>query len=323
MRFEKLLIIGKVPPPIGGVTIHTSRLLDYLDFKKLEYNFYDNSNFNIITFLYSICKAKIAHIHLNNPFFLFIFSLLCRIFNTYSIITIHGNIFHYSKILSFFEWLSIKISNKVILLNEYSYVIAIKINSNSLLMSAFIPPIRTIPLESDLQKKIEDVKTHTSFVFCTNAYSLAYDKYGKEIYGIFELIDFFLKNKHLALIISDPNGEYYNNILAKGVKVTNNIKFLLGNHSFVEVVKASDCVIRNTITDGDSLSVKEALYFGKKVIATNCVDRPDGVIVYGVNTPLKLNNAIDLSINSNKDSFTIKPKNVAIELVKLYKNLNA
>jgi glycosyltransferase involved in cell wall biosynthesis len=323
MRLKKLLIIGKIPPPIGGVTIHTSRLLDHLDFEKIEHNFYDNYSFNISTFIYSIWKAKIAHIHLDNPFFLFIFSLLCRILNTYSIITIHGKIFRYRKIFSFFEWLSIRFSNKVILLNDYSFEIAIKINSNSMRMSAFIPPIQTIPLDPDLQKKIQEVKAYTSFVFCTNAYSLAYDKNGKEIYGIFELIDFFLKNNHLALVISDPKGDYYTNFLNKGVKVSDNIKFLLGNHPFVEVVKVSDCVIRNTTTDGDSLSVNEALYFGKKVIATNCVNRPEGVIVYGANIPLKLNDAINLSINSNNDSSIKKPKNAAIELVKLYNNLNA
>ena len=48
-------------------------------------------------------------------------------------------------------------------------------------------------------------------------------------------------------------------------------------HPFVEILKVSDCLIRNTTTDGDSLSIKEALYFGKKVLASNCVSRPEEV----------------------------------------------
>ena len=322
MRKRKLLIVGKIPPPIGGVTIHTSRLLDYLHTEKVEYDFYDNRSFNIITFLYAIWKAKIAHIHLDNPFYMFVFTLFCRIFNTYSIITIHGKIYRYRTFLSFFEWLAIWSSKKVILLNQYSFDIAVRINSNSVCMSAFIPPIHSKLLDSALQKKIQEVKKITSFLFCTNAYSLTYDRNGDEVYGIFELVDFFLKNTNLALVVSDPKGEYYNNYLNKGELITDNIKFLLGNHSFVEVIKVSDCVIRNTSSDGDSLSVNEALYFGKKVIATNCIDRPDGVLVYGDNIPLKLSDAINLSIKSNKDWSINEPKNAAIDLVKLYMELN-
>jgi glycosyltransferase involved in cell wall biosynthesis len=189
-------------------------------------------------------------------------------------------------------------------------------------MSAFIPPIKKVLLQSDLLNKIQEAKQNASFLFCTNAYSLTYDKNGKEIYGIFELVDFFLNNKHLALVISDPNGEYYTSLLDKGVIVTDNIKFLLGNHPFVEVIKLSDCVIRNTTTDGDSISVNEALYFGKTVIATNCVNRPEGVIVYGANIYSELTNAINLSINCKKESFIKKPVNAAIELVTLYNNVN-
>lgn len=38
-------------------------------------------------------------------------------------------------------------------------------------------------------------------------------------------------------------------------------------------------MIRFTTTDGDSLSVKEALLAGKSVIATDVVDRPEQVIL--------------------------------------------
>ena len=63
-------------------------------------------------------------------------------------------------------------------------------------------------------------------------------------------------------------------------------------------------------------------FFEKKVIATNCVDRPEGVIVYGENTDKNLTSAINSIINSVKVNSIYKPENVAINLVKIYTNSN-
>jgi glycosyltransferase involved in cell wall biosynthesis len=315
---SKILIIGKIPPPIGGVTIHTSRLLDYLNRERIEYTFYNNLNFNLLTFVYSIWKANKAHIHIRNPFFLFVFTLLCRTLNTYSIITIHGNIYSYNKIMSFFESLAVRISNKVILLNNSSYEIALKLNSKAVLMSAFITPIIVERLKMDIINKINDAKLNSKMVFCTNAYSLTYDKNGNEIYGITELVDYFNDKDYIFLFISDPKGIYYDYFLEKKVKINKNIKFIVGSHPFIEVIKSTDCFIRNTTTDGDSISINEALYFDKKVIATNCVNRPKTVIIYGHKTDLTLADAIDVVLKSKCEPTKNKPKNAAVELVKLY-----
>ena len=36
MKKNKLLIIGKIPPPMGGVTIHVSRIIDKLNTEKAD-----------------------------------------------------------------------------------------------------------------------------------------------------------------------------------------------------------------------------------------------------------------------------------------------
>jgi glycosyltransferase involved in cell wall biosynthesis len=316
----KILIIGKVPPPIGGVSIHTSRLIEHLNLENIDYVFYNNNNFNLFSFLKVILFSKKAHIHLNNPFFLFSFVLICRLFNTYSLITIHGNIASYGKITTFFEKLAIRISNLPIVLNQRSYSIAIKINSNSKLMSAFIPPIITEILEDRLQLKIDSIKATADYIFCTNAHSLVYDKNGNEIYGIFPLINYFNHNPKIGLILSDPKGEYQNFFISNNSIVNDNIIILNKNHSFFEVIKQSDCFIRNTTTDGDSLSINEALYLGRKVIATSCVNRSEGVLVFGDKTDLNLASAIDAALYCKIASSEKKPINAAFELVKLYNN---
>lgn len=321
MKTNNLLIIGKIPPPIGGVTIHTLRLIDNLKSKKIDFIFYNNFNFNVITLIKAVYISRKAHVHLNNPFFLFVFVLICRLLNTYSIITIHGNVLSYGKIMSIFEKLAIRISNLPIVLNQNSYFISSKINSNTKLMSAFIPPIKTEILEYKLQIKINLVKQKTDFVYCTNAYSLVYDKKGNETYGIIPLVKFYNHHPNLGLIISDPKGEYLNYFQLNNIFLNENIAILNKNHSFFEVIKQTDCLIRNTSVDGDSLSINEALYCGKPVLASDCVSRPKGVSIYGKSNSISIENAI-FQIREFKTSLNEKkPSNSALELIEIYNKI--
>jgi glycosyltransferase involved in cell wall biosynthesis len=318
-----ILILGKIPPPIGGVTIHTSRLLDLCDKENFEYTFYDLSNFEIRTFIRVIRRSKIAHIHANNPLLLFLFSFACFIYNTYSILTIHGNINSYNTIMSLFEVLAISFVKKPILLNSFSLKKAKKFNKNSIMISSFIPPLLNEGISRNHLSKIVSIKQKANYVFCTNASDLVYDKFGNEVYGILPLIDFFNNNPNLGLLISDPKSSYKNYIHNNNIAVNPNIILLTGKHSFFEIIKKSNCVIRNTSKDGDSLSIKEALYLNIPVIATNCVDRPKGVELIEYGSQQSLSNGITNLLNNfsknRKNEYYVE--NGGIELIKMYTDL--
>lgn len=318
-----ILILGKIPPPIGGVTIHTSRLLDMCDQENIEYTFYDLKNFEIREFIRVINKSKVAHIHANNPLLLFLFTITCFLCNTYSILTIHGNINSYNSLMSIFEMLAVSFVKKPILLNNYSLNKAKKYNKNSCIISSFIPPLHNEDISSNLLSSLVQVKQKTDFLFCTNAYDLVYDKFNNEVYGILPLIDYFNNNPNLSLIISDPKSSYINYIRNKNIAVNPNILLLTGKHSFFEIIKKSNCVIRNTSKDGDSLSIKESLYLGVPVIATNCVDRPKGVelIEYGNQESLSIGINNILNIVSKERSNVYYVENGGIELIKMYTKL--
>lgn len=53
-----------------------------------------------------------------------------------------------------------------------------------------------------------------------------------------------------------------------------------------------DVFVRNTSTDGDSISVREALYLGLKALCTDVVDRPNGVILFKYNDEQSLKRAL-------------------------------
>ena len=75
-----LLLIGTLPMPIGGVSIHTERLLLFLKKNNFNHCFYDYKKSSLKRGVKFFFKSKLIHIHANNQLFLFLISLLCFIF---------------------------------------------------------------------------------------------------------------------------------------------------------------------------------------------------------------------------------------------------
>lgn len=287
------IIFGKTPPPIGGVRIHVKRLVCSL--QEADYNFsFVSLNPRALAKSYKILlAAKFIHVHTSNVYVRFSFALLCKILKTKLITTYHGNLKRFSPIPNLIDTISLKMTNCPIVLNEYSLGIAKKINRRASLIPAFIPPGNheiQKPLPKSISNKLENFDYKNCF--CTNAYAVNFDKNGCEIYGIIDLVTIFQKHNQLGLIISDPSGAYKKYFSQNKIQLSENILIIAEPHSFLPILKFSNCFIRATSTDGDSLSIKEALYFDKKVIASDCVSRPTSCITYTANSIDALENAI-------------------------------
>jgi hypothetical protein len=110
--------------------------------------------------------------------------------------------------------------------------------------------------------------------FCTNAWDLTFDRYGREIYGISELVSRFADYPEYLLLVSDPSGNYRSYIERCFLHIPENIFFINRLHDFRSVLLLSDAFIRNTTTDGVSLSIHEARESGVAVIASDAAERP-------------------------------------------------
>lgn len=209
----------------------------------------------------------------------FTIALLGKLSGKKVILTVHGNLGRFSRFKNFFDNLSLKLATIPLVINNDSLQRGEKLNRKMVLISAFIPPIQREILNEALKNKISFLRNVYSIVFCTNAYNMSYDSNGSEIYQIIMLIRIFREVKQKALIISDPSGAYKEYVIKTKEEINDNILFISCIHSFFEVLKLSDVLLRITSTDGDSLSVKEAIYLGKNIIATNVVERPEGVLV--------------------------------------------
>jgi hypothetical protein len=122
-------------------------------------------------------------------------------------------------------------------------------------------------------------------------YGASFAKYcGKDLYGFYFSIYAFSKlvnqfpNIGLLLIIPDKvNNLEIEKLLEviKSLKLNN--KVLVFNDPIInmsQLYKKINIYLRPTLTDGDSLAVREALSFGKIVIASDASYRPEGCIIY-------------------------------------------
>ena len=151
----KILLISKIPPPIGGVTIHVKRLVqklqergdfdvDVLDYSRLQ---------KPLKFTGKILNAKLVHIHLSNKLFRFLLVLLLKMVNKKIVVTFHGK-YDFQNIL---DRIALSTSTFSIVLNEFTYVNAVKFSSKVKLIGAFIPPVEkdVIALDTKIEGNIQ------------------------------------------------------------------------------------------------------------------------------------------------------------------------
>lgn len=317
---KDILIIGTIPPPLGGVTIHVQRLLSGLNNQNdLKFDFLDYKRTSIFKIISKFVGYKVIHIHISNPFIRFIFSIIAKLLFCKVILTFHGNLGRHSDFKNWIDRMTIRIIDCPIILNEESLVISQNINKNSIKLSAFLPPQSIEILTEDYLNIVEDLKRNFGYVFAMNCSNYTLDNNGNDVYQVENIINCFKDIKNASIVISDPKDVYrprFEEIIRKDN--ISNVKFLSKPHSFFALLNMVDCFLRYTTTDGDSLSIHEALYQNTPVIATNIVTRPQGVIEINLSKD-KLKKYI-----ANPELIELKEyktTNVLEELVKIYNKL--
>lgn len=277
---SKILIIGKIPPPIGGVTIHVSRLLDALSEAGVSYKFIPLTTFSVPKILFSLPFYKAFHLHTNSVKFQILIVWWGNLFRRKSIVTIHGDLAGLNNQVFSNRLKLLKMASIPIVLNQKSFLIAKERNRNVQLVSSFIFPRKQTAINDRLRAIVSCFRSRYKFIYATNAYGMSFDGSNQEIYGIIDLISVFKDKPEYGLIISDPSSQYKQYIDQSQLYLTNNILLISEEHSYFEILKCVDASIRNTSTDGDSLSVKESLVLKKLTFATDIVSRPSGIITY-------------------------------------------
>lgn len=320
----------------GGISIHIKRLekllnesftLQIIDESRLSD--YDGGCFNLrnkqfLKYLKILFKTDIIHIHTSIPLLRLFHAIVGRLLFKKVIITIHSLSTIKNNAIFILVKFTLFFANKVILVSE-------EINSKfrykkAIILPAFIPPDLNnepdLPIEIlTLFKNIGNKK-----IIVSNAYRINLHN-GFDLYGIDLLINVarnLKKNNENILIVfiittleinKNVYDSYIDTINSEGL--TEYIKLFPFSISFVKLIEYSDLVVRATNTDGDAITIREALYLGKPVIASDVVKRPNGTILFR-------NRDSDNLYEKIIDTLKINPKNIKnkkINYLEVYKSI--
>jgi glycosyltransferase involved in cell wall biosynthesis len=343
---KKIEIWSSYPPPFGGVSIHSMRLFNIL---KNKYNIvfknfngekdspkngiYKVSNQFLEILKHLFIGNRIIHLHSNR---ILVWMFICFYPRSSKIIvTLHNQ--NLRKKLSFVKYIIIKLFfkkvKKIILNNdEFAYYLVKKFKIDSekvIILPAFIEPLpeesEPLPFEIDTFFKKNEI-TISSF-----AWKL-YKVDNKDVYGIDHIIDAFAllkKNKKsIGLLLIIPiieDQDHYNNLLAKIDEYDLKGSILIYNkpvRNGFDVWKESNLFIRATMTDIEGISIKEAMSYNTPVIATNVVERPEGVSLYSYGDTKELSKLMEENIQMDGSSLqNISIKNRISEIEQIYNSL--
>ncbi len=296
-----ILITGPINPPAGGISIHINRLknliqndfnLDFIDESSIvKKDYFNVRSLDVFTYIKKVIKADLIYIHSGSHLLKKIHIIIGKLFRKKIIITIHGYKEKKRRPLRkwdrlFYEW-----ADQVILVNE-DLVEKINIDKDKcIIQHAFIPPVlleeEKLPLY--ITDKITDARNNQKVIICANASRL--DHYDhQDLYGLDLSIEVAkrLHQKNIPFyfvfnVSSLENGKVQYSLSQREIKESNlTNQFWLTNEkiSFVKLIEQSDIVLRPTNTDGDALTVREALFMGKETLASDIIKRPNGTTVF-------------------------------------------
>ncbi|MFC1585850.1 glycosyltransferase [Fibrobacterota bacterium] len=301
----KILLIGKRPPPFGGVSVHVQRLEHFLRKAGREaslFDFISDGLFGKITYLKLVLFLILnqfddVHIHLPNHKILKII-LWLRKYKKYNVLVTLHNPRIKDLISSKNGRLFLKALKKIDKLIVVGEVIL-----NALKEDSVRPPKKVVICDSFIPPTIENEKAIISTyseetavfynsrnpLLVANAFQLVFQN-GIDLYGLDLCIQMtFLLKKHFAdigFIFALANGndhiEYIKkmNELIIERKISDNFHFMTGQKEIWPLFKKSHLMVRPTFSDGFGISVAEALFFNCPVVASDVCRRPKDTILF-------------------------------------------
>jgi len=301
----KVINVGLFPPPYGGVAIHLQRLLGRLQAAGADCLLIDLSGVPKqyagvmgLTWARALVRLAVAgrsivHFHNftpRNTFFFWLLSLRHKTLLSW----------HNERFLDQLKALPplgrslatafLRRMDRIVVDSETTWRLAQQIIPDSkrlALIPEFLEPGTPRGMTNP---EIMRLRENHRFLISSNAFAIAFHK-GEDLYGLDLLVELMRRlvqeqglDAALAFLLplsgttpyfSKMRGEVQRHGLADRVLfVTEPLK------EAASLWSLSDLVVRATNTDGNSLSVMEALSLGVPVVASDCVDRPEGAITF-------------------------------------------
>ncbi len=310
IRHKKIAICGIMPPPLGGVSVHIQRVADLFVSQQNKMCFFATEQRMRTFFPFYICKLigwlignrpQTVYYHstyLSHALSELVILLAMRFFIRYELIIVDHDSRHLNKKkavqIRLYRWVAERV-DQIICIGASTFK-SYEDNDvkpkNCSVESAFIAPGRhaATAIKATYPSSLSIfMQEHTPLLLLSAAHLMRIDE--KDIYGIDTTIAMLgqLKREYpdvgLIIGLARIGDEGYFSALQKVMRehdVAENIFVLHGNKSIWPLFEQVDVFLRPTLSDGDSISVRESLFFNTPVVASNSVERPDGVYVYDV-----------------------------------------
>lgn len=301
MRNLRVLITGPLPPPFGGVSLHISRMVRLLEdnvfidlvdeSKPVKAEFFNIRSLNFYRYFRKLRKTDIFFIHSGVTALRYFHVMAGLIMSKKIILTLHSYPKRKNSVPRFLDNFFFRLANRIIIVNSDILSRLSLPKDKCILRPAFIPPDMDHEpvLPGEITGWISARKGEGKIIACLNASQLKTFN-NEDLYGVDLCIDLARNLRSEELNVSfictvssiEENPELFErySTLIRTYDLTTDFLLLNRKISFVRLIEKTDMVLRPTNTDGDALTVREALYLGKPVIASDVVKRPEGTILF-------------------------------------------
>ncbi len=306
----KIAIIGAIPPPYGGISVHIQRFKHYLEGKGHTVTVYElfrdgrspgknviyikNVRRWLLKYIFT-AGEDVIHLHTEAWQLRAIMGLM-SVLRKKTVITIHSESLHDS--LETGGWLKhrlIKFGLRrtacVITVNPRIKDLALSIGvrpERVAVIPAFIPPVvRDEDLAAVPPATQDFIRSHSPLL-SANAFKIVF-YHNQDLYGIDMCIDLCAALKpnypNVGLVFCLPeigDLDYFGKMQARiaGLGIQDNFLFQTGPGLLYPVLMRSDVFLRPTNADGFGISVAEAIYFKVPAIASDVCARAPGTVLF-------------------------------------------
>lgn len=300
-------LVGPLPPPYGGVSVHVSRLRRQLleaGHRCIVWGNHDrpaDSIFRLGSPLRGFARLLRAHpdaiYHFHDSYL--VAGLLAAV-GRRVVFTVHNERIKYTLGGGKFprQWLSRATSRRYF--RKLRHIVAVSERARDELVSfgvareaatvlnAYLRPGADETSHPDNVAAFDGFRARYGFIATANAWALNFFR-GQDLYGIDLCLEMLARVRarrpDFGLVLALPLGrgtEYLGKLEAQArqLGVDGQVLWLLEPGAYHPLLRRCDLFLRPTNTDGFSVSIAESFEFGVPVVASDAVPRPAGCLVF-------------------------------------------
>lgn len=314
---RKILVLGPLPPPFGGVSLHIVRFLELLKSEGVQAAAYPYTGTTRAGNIAKVLPAArmvaniylrarpgshaVIHLHYGGLGYFLALAPLLATTDARLVVT-----FHSVRVLRDLERIPVRLRRAVLgLLGRFALFVAVRAEIGEALrglglsgpeitvMPAFLPPSPAEMMLDRLPPEVAEALTEAQragdLQVCCAAYNLGCGYGHDDIYGIEALLEALMSRRprnerrlHLWVLVSNPpHGQEQLRAQARILGAAGGLsQITLHLHyglPLVPIMCRTSAFLRPSREDGDSVAIREALALGLPVLASSVVKRPVGV----------------------------------------------